>query len=320
MRKLLPAVVLVTLIGLAFAASFVGALHQPEPHGVPVGVVAPAQVAAQIDAGLAAKKPGAFEITAYADEATARTALGDREIEAVALPQQAKLIVASAGGRTASTVATQVFTGLAQAQGQQLTVEDAHPLPPGDSGGIAGMFYVLALVIPGIAIAVLAGHAGVGTGQKIAAIALASVTVALANAWLADAVFGALPGAYLALAAVSAAVTFTLGLVVAGLVRLLGTPGVGLAALLFVVIGIPASGGPLGARFIPEWYAAIGQTLPIGQGTAAIRNTVFFDGAALTVPLSVLAAWSLVGLLLLLIPLRHATPAPTPTTHPIPVA
>ncbi|GAA1013371.1 membrane protein [Acrocarpospora pleiomorpha] len=320
MRKLLPAVVLVTLIGLAFAASFVGALHQPEPHGVPVGVVAPAQMAAQIDAGLAAKRPGAFEITSYADEAGARTALGDREVEAVVLPQQAKLIVASAGGRTASTVITQVFTTVAQAQGQQLTVEDAYPLPPGDSGGVSGMFYVLALVIPGIAIAVLAGHAGASSGQKIVVIALASVTVALANAWLADLVFGALPGAYLGLVAVSAAVTFTLGLVVAGLVRVLGTPGVGLAALLFVVVGIPASGGPLGARFIPEWYAAIGQILPIGQGTVAIRNTVFFDGAALTVPLTVLAAWALVGLLLLLIPVRRSAAAHAAPAQPVPVA
>ncbi|GIH29194.1 membrane protein [Acrocarpospora phusangensis] len=320
MKKLLPAVVLVTLIGLAFAASFVGALHQPEPHGVPVGVVAPAQVAGQIDAGLAAKKPGAFEIKSYADEAAARTALGDREVEAVVLPQQAKLIVASAGGRTASTVVTQVFTGLAQAQGQQLTVEDAYPLPAGDTGGVSGMFYVLALVIPGIAIAVLAGHAGVGAGQKVAVIALASVTVALANAWLADSLFGALPGAYLGLTAVSAAVVFTLGVVVAGLVRVVGTPGVGLAALLFVVIGVPASGGPLGPRFIPEWYAAIGQTLPIGQGTEAIRNTVFFDGAALTVPLTVLAAWTLAGLLLLFIPVRRTAATATPAAQPVPVA
>ncbi|WP_214109581.1 hypothetical protein [Acrocarpospora catenulata] len=312
MRKLLAPVVLVTLIGLAFAASFVGALHQPEPHGVPVAVVAPAQIAAQLDAGLSERRPGAFDIRTYPDEAGARAALGEREVEAVLLPQQGKLVVASAGGRTASTIVTQVFSTLAQAQGQTLTVEDAHPLPPGDTGGVAGMFYVIALVIPGIAIAVLIGRGPASTAERIGAVALAAVTVALANAWLADVVFGALPGAYLGLVAVSAAVTFTLGLVVSGLVRLLGTPGVGLAALLFVVVGVPASGGPLGARFIPEWYAAIGNVLPIGQGTVAIRNTVFFDGHALALPLTVLGAWALAGLVLLLVPVRRPALAPQP--------
>ncbi|GLX96042.1 hypothetical protein [Herbidospora sp. NBRC 101105] len=289
MKRLIPAVVLATLIGMFFVGSFVGALHSPEPHDVPVAVVGPPQAAAQ----LAPKLAGKFELTAYADEAAARTALADREVDAVLLPQQQKLVVASAASRSAATVITSVFTAAAP-----LAVEDAHPLPPGDQGGIAGMFFVIGLVIPGIAIGVAA--AGERPLAGIGAIVLAGVAVGLANAWLGDVVFGALPGAFLGLVAVSAAVVVTLGLVVAGLVRLIGTPGAGLAGLLFVLIGVPASGGPLGARFIPEWYAAVGQVLPVGQGSTAIRNVVFFDGAALGLPLLVLAGWAVVGLTLTL--------------------
>ncbi|WP_066361106.1 hypothetical protein [Herbidospora mongoliensis] len=293
MKRLIPAVVLATLIGMFFVGSFVGALHSPEPHDVPVGVVGPPQAAAQ----MAQKLDGKFEITSYADEAAARGALADREVDAVVLPQQQKLLVASAASRSAATVVTAVFTAAFAATGP-LAVEDVHPLPPGDQGGIAGMFFVIGLVIPGIAIGVAAGREKAPAG--IGAVVLAGVTVGLANAWLGDVVFGALPGAFLGLAGISAALVITLGLVVSGLVRIIGPAGAGLAALLFVLIGVPASGGPLGARFIPEWYAAIGNVLPVGQGSAAIRNVVFFDGAALGVPLLVLAGWAAVGLTLTL--------------------
>ncbi len=87
------------------------------------------------------------------------------------------------------------------------------------------MFFVIGLVIPGIAIGVAAGREKALAG--IGAVVLAGVTVGLANAWLGDVVFGVLPGAFLGLAGVSAAIVITLGLVVSGLVRLIGTAGRG---------------------------------------------------------------------------------------------
>ncbi len=113
MKRLIPAVVLATLIGMFFVGSFVGALHAPEPHDVPVGVVGPPQALAQ----MAQKLDGKFELTTYADEAAAREALGEREVDAVLLPQQQKLVVASAASRSASTVITSVFTAAAPLDG-----------------------------------------------------------------------------------------------------------------------------------------------------------------------------------------------------------
>jgi hypothetical protein len=40
------AVVLVAAIGLLFIASYAGALHDPQPHGVPVAVAGPPRLAA----------------------------------------------------------------------------------------------------------------------------------------------------------------------------------------------------------------------------------------------------------------------------------
>ncbi|MFI6816997.1 hypothetical protein ACIBG7_31685 [Nonomuraea sp. NPDC050328] len=314
MRKVIGAIVGVTLLGLLFAASFLGAFSKPAPHDVPVGVVGPAPVVEQLSATLAKVKPGAFELTGYASAETARQALLDRELDAVLDPQAGKLVVASAAGRTGANVITAAFQGAAQAQGRPLTVEDAAPTAPADAGGIAGMFFTLSLVIPGVALAVLLFQLAprLGFGARTGALALGALVAGSATAWLAHSVFEVLPGDYWALAAISSGLVLTIALVGSGLVKLLGPGGVGLAALLFVVVGVPASGGPLGARYIPEWYAAIGHYLPVGPGAEAIRNVVFFDGAALAWPLTVLGVWALVGLVLLALPGRGRAAEPQP--------
>ncbi|MGP3920055.1 hypothetical protein [Nonomuraea sp. 10N515B] len=311
MGKIIGLVVGVTLLGMLFAGSFLGAFHQPEPHGVPVAVVAPGEQVAQLQAGIDQRKEGAFALSEYTTADVARAALLDREVDAVLVPQEGKLIVASAGGRTGATIITSAFQAAAQAQGRPLQVEDAAPLPPGDSGGISGMFYVLALVLPGIALAVLMFQVapGLGLGGRLGVLAAGSLVAGAGNAWLADAVFGALPGRFGWLVLVSWGISLAIGLVVAGLRKLLGVPGVGVAALLFIPIGLPASGGPLGARYIPEWYAAVGQILPLGPAAEAVRNTVFFDGAALWTPVGVLALWGLLGLVLLALPGRRPQPS-----------
>ncbi|RSN01979.1 hypothetical protein DMB42_38165 [Nonomuraea sp. WAC 01424] len=319
MGRIIGLVVGVALLGMLFAGSFLGAFHAPEPHGVPVAVVAPAEQVRQLQNGVDRRRAGAFALSGYATAGEARAALLDRQVDAVLVPQEGTLVVASAGGRTGATVITAAFQGAAQAQGRTLRVEDAVPLPPGDAGGIAGMFYVLSVVLPGIALPVLLTRAapGLGAAGRIGVLAAGSLVAGTANAWLADVVFGALPGSFGPLVAVSAGISLAVGLVVAGLVKVIGTPGVGVAALLFIPIGLPAGGGPLGARYIPEWYAAVGRILPVGPAAEAVRNTVFFGGAALWTPLGVLALWALLGLVLLALPGRRTQAAPAVPRTPV---
>jgi hypothetical protein len=321
MRKLIGAIVAVTLLGIVFVTSFVGALHQPEPHGVPIAVVGPAQVVGQLRQAITQKAPGAFDLRGYESEPAARDALLSRDVDGVLVAESGRLLVASAAGRVASTVITEVFRGAAQAQGRQFAVEDVVPLPPGDSGGASGMFYLLALLIPGLAIAVLIAQMGVGVGARLGGLVVAALAVGLANAWLADVVFGALPGRFSGLAGLSAGIVLSIGLVVTGVMRVVGLAGVGLVALLFFPIGLPASGGPVGARFVPEWYAAVGQVLPLGPAGQALRNVVFFDGAAIAGPLAILGGWALLGLLLMAMPVRRRTErAPAAPAHTVGVS
>lgn len=229
MKRLIGAVVAVTLLGALFVTSFLGAFRQPEPHDVPIAVVGQDQVVARLEQQVAAQAPGAFDLIGYPDAAAARQALLDREVDAVLAPQERTLTVASAAGRTGAAIITAAF----QAAIPGLTVQDAVPLPPGDPGGVAGMFYLMGLLIPGIVLAVLVTRSGARPAARLGALLGGALVIGTANALLADVVFGALPDRLAALAALSAGIVAALGLVVAGLARTVGLPGVPVATLLF---------------------------------------------------------------------------------------
>src|ERR1700744_6166851 len=90
----------VLAVGVALAASFVGAFHDPRPHGMPVGVVAPAAQRARLDAAVTAHDPGALSLRPYRSAVAAATAIRDRGIDggAVLGPRPARPLVASARG------------------------------------------------------------------------------------------------------------------------------------------------------------------------------------------------------------------------------
>ncbi|WP_433513117.1 hypothetical protein ACQP2T_57370 [Nonomuraea sp. CA-143628] len=309
MKKIIGVLVGVSLLGMLFSGSFLGTFFEPEPHGVPVAVVGPDTLVNQLSGAMEDNKPGGFDLREYTSVDVAHEALLGREVDAVLVPQEGRLVVASAGGRAGAAAITGAFQAAEKAQGRALRVEDAVPLAAGDVGGTSGMFYVLSLVLPGLAMALLLTKVAPGHGPalRVGVMVAGALVAASVNAWLADVVLGALPGRYGWLVVVSAGIVLTIGLVVSGLLKTVGTVGLVLAALLFIPIGLPASGGPIGARFIPEWYAAIGRFLPVEPGSEVVRNTVYFDGAALGTPLGVLAAWALLGVILLALPRRRTS-------------
>ena len=322
--KPIALMVVVAVIGMVFAGSFLGALHHVEPHGVPVAVVAPGGAADRLGAMMDARAEGAFDLNGYASEANAREALMNRDVDAVFVPGApgaqggAKLIVAGATGRIENGVLTEAFTGVGRATGQPVTVEDAAPLPPGDNNGISAIFFVITTVIPAVLMAVAFAFAvpAAGAWRRLGLLLTGSVVVGGAITWVGAGIVGALTGAPLALWGVTSLLVFAVGAFTAGAFRMVGPAGAGLTALLLVPIGLPASGGPMGPRFIPEWYAAFGEWLPPAAAISAVRNVVYFDGNALGRPLLVLAAWAVAGVVLVLVPKRARERGHVPAMEP----
>ena len=284
-----------------FAAVFVvlvlSAFHAPSPHGLPVGIVAPATVSGHVQNALGRAVPGGFDLRGYGGEAAARAAVAHGQLAGalIAAPGRLRLLVAQAAGAAPAQALTSAIGAVAARSRLPLTVTDVVPPLPGDSMALSPFFVILGVVFPSLA----AGSASALVFRRArpawcvaAPVAVAVVAGAVAAA-VADGVAGL--GHYAAIAGIVALFSLAVAAPTAALGRI-RPPLVAAAVLVFVVFGLPASGGPSGlASFGPGFLRVLHPALPIGAAASAVRGAVYFDGFGTAGPLWVLAAWALAG-------------------------
>lgn len=284
-----------------FAAVFVvlvlSAFHAPSPHGLPVGVVAPATVTGHVQNALGRAVPGGFDLRGYGGEAAARAAIAHGQLTGalIAAPGRLRLLVAQAAGAAPAQALTSAIGAVAARSRLPLTVTDVVPPLPGDSMALSPFFVILGVVFPSLA----AGSASALVFRRarpawcVAAPVVVAVVAGAAAAAVADGVAGL--GHYAAIAGIVALFSLAVAAPTAALGRI-RPPLVAAAVLVFVVLGIPASGGPSGlASFGPGFLRVLHPALPVGAAAGAVRGAVYFDGFGTAGPLWVLAAWALAG-------------------------
>jgi hypothetical protein len=309
----------------AFAAIFVAltlsGFHQPAPHGIPVGIVAPASVTSRAEHALNRAAPGAFSFRGYPSQASATAGIAQRQVDGalVAVGQDLRLLVTQAGGTGPDQALTGAFTALAQHSGQHLTVSDVVAPRASDTQALSSWFVVLSVLIPSLA----AGSASAMALRRaprawsVAAPAAAAVVIGLASAGIADGIAGL--GSYPAIAAIIALFSLAVSAPTAVLSRI-WPPLTALAVLAFIVVGIPVSGGPANlASFTPGFLRVIEPVLPLGVAASAVRDVVYFGGHATAPSLWTLAGWALAGVagLIVVTGLRRPAAAPEPAESPV---
>jgi hypothetical protein len=105
--------------------------------------------------------------------------------------------------------------------------------------------------------------------------------------------------------AVAAVVSLVMGLRLS-----LGLRGLGLAALVLMLISNPFSALSSAPELLPGLWGSVGQLLPLGAFGHLLRSVAFFDGHGAAVPLWVLLFWVAFGTALTLLPSRQASAAP----------
>jgi hypothetical protein len=90
-----------------------------------------------------------------------------------------------------------------------------------------------------------------------------------------------------------------------GLEHVAGLPGLVLGGAIVLLLGNPLSGLTSAPELLPAGWGALGQLLPPGAAGTALRSTAYFDGAGATTSLWVLTAWLVVGVGLMLLPVRR---------------
>jgi nucleotide-binding universal stress UspA family protein len=142
----------------------------------------------------------------------------------------------------------------------------------------------------------------------VAAPAVVAVVVGVIAAGIADGVSGL--GSYAAVAGIVALFSLAVSAPTAALGRI-WPPLVSVAVLVFIVLGIPASGGPASlGSFGPAFLRVLHPALPVGAGADAVRGAVYFSGYGTAAPAWVLAAWAAAGMIGLVLAVTLRRPSP----------
>jgi len=287
----------VALIQAIFVLAYVVPGHNAKPHDLPVAVVGSTAAARQLSAQL---DKANFRVVKGGDEAAARSLILHRKAYGAFLFDGARPRVLTAPA--ASVVASQVLTAVAtEAKVPAGQIEDVAPLTADDPRGVAFNLLALPLLVTsilGAQIALLIVGRGISLLTRLLTISGVAAVTGLVTATIVDPIFGIVPGSFLAKAGLLTLAIGGLLLISGGLIRLLGSAGLGVAFFLFLVIGNPASGAASAPELVPEPWQQVGALTPPGSIVAALRNTAYFDGAALTKPVLALIAAVLVGIAL----------------------
>lgn len=279
-------------------ALFVSIAVNSGPNGIRLAVAGPAAAVEQITAGLnRAAGPDAFEITVVTDEAAARAALQDRTADGAIVigAQGPTLLTASAGSPAITAMLTSAAAHLGNPESAAgPAIVDVVALPSGDSRGVGLPSGSLPMIIAGLALGAITAlglrSRWLVIGTVIGGAMVIAVSFVGILSWF-DVSGGHFWDEFSAVSLTIAASA----LVVAGLVRLLGAAGVGLGALLLLIVGNPLSGIASSPRLLPAPWGEFGQWLPTGAGGTLLRTVAYFPGAPVWQSVLVLLGWAALG-------------------------
>jgi len=307
MVRVAGVVVVLAIVQALLAWLLLDVFHAPEPHGVPVALVGQGPAVAGIVGSL--EKAG-FEVKRVKRGGAARKLIAEREVYGAYAPRAGagRLLVAGAASPAVADLLRTTARQIDAKRSVKTVPTDIRPLPAEDRGGISPYWLTFVAALVGV----LAGWLlellvpSVRRGPKLALVRVAVLLVYSlgAGALMAlvatqldiypDAfleVGGALALVTLGAATVSAFATSALGAVVGAVVGL----------LVFPVLGVLVTSGGLSApELLPELWTTIGSGLPGQSGIELIRNLVYFGDEAIKMPLVVLGAYALGGIVLML--------------------
>ncbi|MEU5823008.1 ABC transporter permease [Streptomyces sp. NPDC047803] len=300
---LVPVVVTLALWAFAWPAA------RTAPRDLPVGIAGSAPAADRLQQRFE-ERDSAFEIHRYDSEAAARDAIEDRTVYGAVIVSEKgpALLTASAAGPVVAQLLHEAVSAGAPA-GSAVPVTDVVAAPAADPRGAVLSSSILPLAIAGVAAGAAVTMLRLRGARAGAALLGVAVAVGLLATAVTDSWLGALTGDWWSEAGAIALTVLAIGAPVAGLAALIGTPGIGIGALLMVLLGNPFSGVTSAPELLPRPIGTIGQLLPPGASGSLLRAVSFFDGAAAGGAALTLGVWAVLGLAAVLVGGRRGTAA-----------
>ncbi len=216
-------------------------------------------------------------------------------------PTGPTLVLASAGRSAVAQLLTSAATSMSQQANRNAVMKtptDEVPPPADDPHSAVFTASALPIVLGAIAAGVILSLRGRSRAHRLlsaltigslAGLALATVL----NSWL-----GALDGSWWALAGGYALGVAAIVAFINGAANVFGTAGMTAAAASIMLLGNPLSGATSAPEMLPKGWSALGEVMPPGALDNAIRAIAYYGNDGASGSVLVLAAWTLVGLLL----------------------
>lgn len=291
-------------LATAFIAAYVGALHQPTPRDVPVGVVLGDQKAQALLAAVR-NQTDKIKPIQYDDQGAADDGLTTREVYGVlATTPEGGLVLttASASAPAATDVVAQVLGTAARQAELPLRVTDEVPVAEADPRGLVPFYLAVGYVLGGYLASTVLGLAG-GTAPRgprraalrIAALAAYSLVLGALGAVVVGPLLGVWDHDLVGVAATGALAVFAAAMAAAAVQGWLGLLGTGLVILLLVVLGNPGSGGIYAPEFLPTWLRGMHLWNVPGLATDLLKSVIYFDRRSTGWAVTGLTLWCVLG-------------------------
>ena len=300
----------VLILQLGFILSYVGAFHTPTPRNIPLAVVSDsAQVSDRTAAGLNAITKSPLAAVAVTGRATAEQQIRRGQISAALIINTHgtadTLLTASGSGVSVVSAVTAVIEQVEASQQRTVTATDIVPLQAGDGRGLTGFYLVIGWLVGGYLVAALLGVSSgarrVTPGRtyfRLVALVPYAALSGLGGVLIVDQLLGALTGHFWMLWWLGALLVASAATVTMAFQVVFGVLGIGLAVLVFVVLGNPSAGGAYQTSLLPPVWRWLSNGLPNGAGTDAVRRTVYLGSSGITGHLVLIGAYVLAGALI----------------------
>ncbi|WP_406219014.1 hypothetical protein [Streptomyces canus] len=293
-RALLTGLLMALVMATIMVTTYVSAQHAVVARDLPWGVTGSSPLTTAVQEHVSLK------IHHYKDQAALEDAANRTEIYGGFVAQSNTVVIAEAASLVAPGQMPAIYEKAAKAQGRHLAFKVTNRLPKEDPLG----------VVPGIAVFVLlvAGYLGSTlavqrTGTAAARRRVVSlIGYAVIAALVFDVIIGPILNAYpdvgtnfWPLWGEFTLMCLAVALLAATLQSLIGPIGTLLTVVIVVFFGNPSTGGVNGTAYLPAFWQYLGPVLPPWNGSTLIRNTLYFDGNAITQQLVVLSIYVVVG-------------------------
>jgi uncharacterized phage infection (PIP) family protein YhgE len=130
---------------------------------------------------------------------------------------------------------------------------------------------------------------------RVVATVVLGIGAGLITALVTNVIVGAFPDHFFQVWGVATLFVLAMGLTIAAFQVIFGIAGTAIGAILFLVIGNPASGGSSAPELLPGFWRTLSQILPPGAAVTSMRDVVYFNGHGSSHALIVLAIYAVLG-------------------------